>query len=65
MGTNIKTGEEIAKGILFSKDLEKKWVSLDWLKKEIRERQKEGSGAEYILETYYSALDWVLSLFEG
>ncbi len=56
---HIKTGIEIHKEIVDDYDLDKckqKWVSLSWLKEQIKNREMESESC--------NCLDWVLSLLE-
>lgn len=62
MSEHIKTTEEL---LIISNDYNEKWVSLDWLKEQIREKEKELT-KENELHCYsvIKGLHLILSLLE-
>ena len=70
MNANIKTGREIHKQSFsnygagehqrIQKDMEAKWVSVEWLKEQVKEYQKKPKS---ILS--HDCCDWLLHLLEG
>ena len=64
MNEHIKTGKEIAKKVSYGYECDKndEWVSLSWLKEEIKKR-KLGM-PDVLSKSQDYSLDWVLSLSE-